>query len=632
MNKSTTSSWRYILFYLTIPFLIYLPGLPGGFIYDDYFNILQNNAINNSELNFSSAWLAAKSGSSGPLGRPFAMFSFYLNYQLSGFSPLSYKLFNISVHAFNTIIVFVIVKKILILLSRKQEEIFHNTKIKHLAFWITILWALHPIQLTAVLYVVQRMTSMAGTFTLLGIYYYLGLRSKKTQKISQVSSRLVLITIFGMLAALCKENGLLLFLFLFVIECFWFKWCANSPQELSCLKLFYFVVLFIPICLALVILLNGSLMASYEGREFNLQQRLLTEFRVLWFYIFQIILPQANLFGLHHDDFIISTSLFNPLTTFLSVLGFLILLFISIKYIKEYSWLVFGLVFFFAGHVMESTIFPLNLVHEHRNYLPSIGLLMIFVLLLNLIIRRLSFIGINILLLIITILFSVITMNRAYDWNNVILLGERLAQRHPDSITSNYEMGYTYSKLFEQTREPAFAYIAKKALKKADFLSKNNIRPAIALVHISSMLDEVEDQKRIEKISNYFRHRKVHVREVISLRQLVNCNVEGFCNTNDLALEALFENLLKNKSLVGRLKDDVLYIYATYLMTLPDGASKALTIMQEVASRNPKTLEYQVKLISMLLTNGNLKKATLLMEKLNESDGLKWNIIKNNSD
>ncbi len=628
MNSYKSLNKRFAFFLIFIAVVVYLPGLPGGFIYDDYFNFLQNPSINKSTLSFSDAWSASQSGVSGPLGRPLPMLSFYLNYHLSGFYPLSYKLINIAIHALNTLLVFFIICRLLNLMVDRHYLSTANNKIEHLAFWITLLWAVHPINLTAVLYVVQRMTSMAAVFTLLGIYSYINLRETSVLNIGGMISKLIIIIVLGIMAALCKENGLLLFLFLFVIECFFYRWRVNTLQQRWCLIIFYVFVIILPLCFAGYLLFNGELTANYSGRAFDLTQRMLTELRVLWFYILQILLPQANLFGLHHDDFIVSISVIEPISTLWSIIAFILLTFCATKYIRKFPWFGFGLTFFIAGHMMESTILPLNLVHEHRNYLPSLGLIVIFVLALNLILSRVKAVSSNLLFVVITILFAVITINRAYDWSNVVLLGERLAQRHPDSVTSNYEMGYTYAKVFERTGEPVFANTAKIALKKAVSLSDSNMQPAIALAHVSSMLGEAEVPALINKISTHFRHGNISIAEVISLRQFVNCQIEAICSVSETTIQTLFASLLANHDLQGRLRDDVLYIYSTYLVTIPEGAVQALTIMQDIVSRNPNTLEYQVKLISVLLTNEKTNEANLLMDSLTKRYGIKWNVIK----
>ena len=232
--------------------------------------------------------------------------------------------------------------------------------------------------------------------------------------------------------------------------------------------------------------------------------------------------------------------------------------------------------------------------------------------------------------MIVTILFMIITINRAFDWSDVILLGERLAQRHPNSVTSNYQMGYVYSKAYEETHNPVFANNAKKALQKAESLSEGDMKSAIALIHVRAMLGEAEDQVLIKKIAKDFKYGKVDVSEVISLRQYVNCQIEAICSNNKRVIHTLFSSLLANESVQGRLRDDVLYIYSTYLATTPESSAEALTIMQDIVSRNPDTLEYKIKLISLLLSSGRADEAGSLMDTLTKRYGIQWNLVKNN--
>ncbi len=63
------------------------------------------------------------------------------------------------------------------------------------------------------------------------------------------------------------------------------------------------------------------LLDGYTSRGFSITERLLTEGRVLWFYIGLIVFPQLASFALHHDDIVLSTGLFSPWTTMPAMLG-----------------------------------------------------------------------------------------------------------------------------------------------------------------------------------------------------------------------------------------------------------------------------------------------------------------------
>ena len=118
------------------------------------------------------------------------------------------------------------------------------------------------------------------------------------------------------------------------------------------------------------------LWAGYDLRSFTLFERLLTEGRVLWFYLGLIVFPQLEHLGLYHDDIAISTGLFTPWTTLPALVGLAWLAFLSWWTRTRAPLVSFGIAWFLIGHAMESTVLPLEIAHEHRNYLPLLGILL----------------------------------------------------------------------------------------------------------------------------------------------------------------------------------------------------------------------------------------------------------------
>ena len=85
---------------------------------------------------------------------------------------------------------------------------------------------------------------------------------------------------------------------------------------------------------------------------------------------------------------IVSKSLLEPWTTVPAILCVLLFIGIGIWQVKKRPLIAFSILFFFLNHSVESTILPLELIFEHRNYLPSFFLFLPFSIgLVNLIYR-----------------------------------------------------------------------------------------------------------------------------------------------------------------------------------------------------------------------------------------------------
>ena len=115
----------------------------------------------------------------------------------------------------------------------------------------------------------------------------------------------------------------------------------------------------------------STIMDGYRIRPFTMGERLLTEFRVLVFYLYQIFYPVPGQFSILHD-ITLSTSLFDPWTTSAAVVMIGVLFITAFYTVRRHPLVCFAILFYFLGHSIESTILPLELVFEHRNYLPSL--------------------------------------------------------------------------------------------------------------------------------------------------------------------------------------------------------------------------------------------------------------------
>lgn len=416
-------------------FTIYFPGRAGPFLADDYPNIIDNNGVLLEHLNFHELASAWSGNTSGPLKRPLASLSFALNYYFAGqyFNPLAFKLTNVGIHIINSFLVFFLSRLLFAVATPRYPA-------QKLAFVSTLLWALHPLQLTSVLYVVQRMSSMSCLFMLSGFLMFLNgrLQCNKPGGIALMVAGCLSGTILG---ALTKENALLLPLLIFVCE---ITLLPTIPQGTvrNRVYAYYAVTVMIPVLLGMGFLLGHPeyVLGGYSIRDFTLAERLMTEARVLFYYLGLLLYPDNTQLSLAHDDFTLSKGLLQPISTLLSIAGVVALMAVAIINIwrKKTPFLNFAILWFFVGQSMESSIFPLELIYEHRNYLPSIGVaILVVVLLYESLATRISNSLLNTLYACIVISLGMATHTRAAIWSNLDSFSYFEVRNHPTSVRAN---------------------------------------------------------------------------------------------------------------------------------------------------------------------------------------------------
>jgi protein O-mannosyl-transferase len=443
MNARTLSVRYALLGVLIAVALVYGPGLTGPFVFDDGPNVLEPPGVRMQGLDWPSVRAALASNSAGPFGRPLAGLSFALNHLAGGFEPLGYKVTNLAIHLACVLLGALLVRRLLAV----APPVFPVSRTA--APWTVsaaaaLLWGLHPINLTSVLYVVQRMTSLSALLVLAGLLLWLAGRMRLGGKRpGGVVLMLAGLAVGVGLGAFAKENALLMPLFAGVIE---LTLLGGNRATLRAstragLRLFWMILLAVPaVAAATVLVLQPEILTSgYAGRPFTLGERILTQARALWLYVSLIGMPDISRFGLYHDYFQLSRSLFDPPTTLVAVIGWILAVTAAWQVRRRAPWLTFGVLWFLAGHAMESTIVPLELVHEHRNYLPSLGLIAgvtisAAALPLRAPLRVALTAGVASML-------AMVTAVRAYTWSEDTSIIQALYRHHPNSAAANRMMG-----------------------------------------------------------------------------------------------------------------------------------------------------------------------------------------------
>ncbi len=612
---------------LTLAFFVYLPGTSGYFMFDDRNNIVGNASIQIQSLDFMTLKQAALSGEAGLLGRPLSMLSFALNVYANGLSPYHFKLTNIVIHLLNGICVYVLT--VLILETCRQRDLTEcsQTYVRWVSLAVASAWLLHPLNLTGVLYIVQRMTSLAALFTLLGLISFVHGRQQLASGKAGWGWILASFAVFTPLAAFSKENGALLPVFMLLIEFIFFRFQAPSAGTRRMLKALFGISVFLPFA-ALMVYFIGHLewlTGGYRIRDFTLTERLMTEARILWFYMQTILAPNMSQLSMYHDDIPLSKGLFEPASTFFACIGILLLAVLAFLLRKWQPIAAFGILFFLVGHSIESSVLALELVHEHRNYLPIYGLLFIlFYTLLYPLRHTKSLKARQCLAVFFILMLAGLTFMRATQWGNPFLMKEMAAANHPNSIRSNIDIAALYAAMPASSLAPADEYYrrAYEHFAKAASLSPSDTTGLFGLIDMNSRRRLPIEEAWVKTLSGRIESHPLSPSTANSLANLELCMRVADCTLSPEKMETLLQAALRNPTLQGIAKAQVLFAWSDFLLKVKNQPDAATAEAYRAVAVNPHDLYSQITLIIMLINLGKPTEAqaqitqTRLLDKM----------------
>lgn len=400
------------------------PGVTGPFVFDDFINISRLRDVGCVTDQYSFLWFLF--GGTSATGRPLSFLTFLLHDNCWPTSPLPFKQFNVYWHLLNFVLVFVLVRKIL-RFSRVAAPEWP-------ALMLAGLWLVHPINVSGVFLTVQRMTLLMSTCVMLGLLMYLHGREIVAQRLWRGQALMWGgLALAGILGVLFKESALSVVFYVLALEVTVLATVARGNARLW--KLFLWICVLIPMITVLGYIFldpHSLLEKGWLKRSFTPYESFLTAFRVLSDYLQQILLPDLSDFGIYHDDFPVSRSLFSPVTTVFAMLGWALLLGSALVFRNRVPLFSFGVFWFVGGHFLEGFVLPLENYFEHRNYLPLIG---VFVSLYALVyqggakIRRVAVF----FWVLLMALFSFMTFSNASVWGDGTLLSHTWLRESPES-------------------------------------------------------------------------------------------------------------------------------------------------------------------------------------------------------
>lgn len=589
--------------------IAYLPGLTGDYLFDDTVNILENRALDIKSLDFKEISKAAFSTKSGSLRRPVSMTSFALNRYFFGIEPFSYKLINLAIHLLTGLLLYWLTRQITDSYRRYRNRDFSPQLANWLPAIVCGLWLLHPLNLSSVLYIVQRMTSLSSLFMVGGLCLYLFGRRRILAGQHGLGWMLAGLLGCGALAIFSKEIGVLLLLYLLVVELSLFRFRDAQGRIDRTVTVFFAVCIALPLVSGLLyILANFDSFTNYAGRDFSLAERLLTEARVLTFYLKLIVAPSITQLGLYHDDIVISTGLLTPPSTLVSLAFLSGLLLTGIILLRRQPLISLGILWFFAGHTLESTIIPLEIAHEHRNYLPGYGIILALSI-------AISAARLPKLVPIVRYIFPVVlatalaasTLIRSSQWSDNINHAMYEARHHPESARAMFSAGRIHARLALKNHEPSID-AAYQYLERASQLDYTGIMPAVTMIKLSYLLDKPVPAGLFEVTRQRLADYPLSASDIRSLLELADC-MGNTCAIPPDIFEGIFSAALKNNN------THLLSAYGFYTINTLGDLNSGLEIFEQVIELAPGNPDHWKNLINLLMVMTRFDEAQQRLEQ-----------------
>jgi hypothetical protein len=433
----------------------FAPGLPGEFLFDDIPNIVNNPGIHLTQLSPETLWALLSQQQLSGATRSLPMLSFALDYwRAGGADPGTFKVTNILIHSLTTGLLAWLLRSLLILAGLSARSAALG------ALGLALAWALHPLQVSSVLYVVQRLQTLSSLFLVLTLLAYV--RGRQAQ-MAGASGRPALL--FGLLcwglALASKEDAALLPAYGLALELTLLRFAAADAALARRWRRGYLLAALGAAAVYLLwVIPHYWQWGAYAGRDFSSAERLLTQGRVLCLYLWQILVPLPGQMAFYYDWLAPSRGLLQPWTTLPALLLILALLGLAWRLRLRQPLFALGVFWFFAAHFITSNVIGLELAYEHRNHFALIGALLALGDGLGALLsagarhwprQRLDRLRLA-LALIALIALGTATLVRAQSWRTAVSMAEASAAAAPSSPRAWIEVCDGY---FQQGGGPA---------------------------------------------------------------------------------------------------------------------------------------------------------------------------------
>ena len=408
------------------------------FHFDDFINIVNAAALHIERPTVEALQNAASEALIKR--RVLANLTFAIDWWRGDGDPRPFQWTNLTLHIATTLAVFGLIGVSL------RRAGYSPVSVTVAALIGTALWACHPIQVQAVTYVVQRMAAMATLFAVLSVLAYVCARLAQDRVWSV--ALFCLAALAFLLGLVSKENAAIIPLLVLVAEYGIVR--HGQPMIRNHLDRALLLLPVAGLVYGAIDLFSGAgpiaefVLPGYERRDFTLGERLLTQPRVIAFHFSQLFWPLPSRFSLEHD-FAISTGLLSPPATAAAIAGVLLWCAAGCWALFRKSTRIIGafLLWVPLSLAIESSVIPLEMIFEHRMYLPTIGLAGLLAVGLARVIntRRPARVAAIAALAVVIVLVAVASSMRVPVWGDRLTLVEDALQHAPNSARAWSNVG-----------------------------------------------------------------------------------------------------------------------------------------------------------------------------------------------
>lgn len=592
--------------------LVFLPGLGGGFLFDDQPNLVSDPDWKLERLSWSALGQLFGSGIASALGRPLAMLSFAVNHVLTGADPVPLKATGLAMHLINALLVWLLARQLMSMSATLTE------KWRLAAAWaVAFVWMVHPIQVSSALYIVQRMEVGAATGILLSLLCYLRARAAMCACWRAWPWWLgtALAAAFGLGF---KETALLVPVYCLLLEVFVLRFAAPSPPQQRLLIWAYAIGVMAGLIIFFAWVVPSAMSpTAYATRDFSLSERLYSQLPALILYLRQILLPWPESLWFYYDNFPISHGLLRPQGTL--VAGLMLLSLALGGWLMRRPWplTAFGIAWFFASHALTSNVHPLELVFEHRNYLALLGVVLALVQPLGAALKPLTAEARALLLAVLLTYVGAMGYVQALSWGSPMRLALTLTTRNPDSPRAGYEYGRQLLALARNDPQALGWSMALGEFEHAAALPNSSPLADQALIILGSRAGDQLPEVVWTRFGEKMLRRPAGPQELAALEGVVECRVEQRCRfADEHQLFGLLVNIVQQNPRSSRLRG----IYANYAFNVVGDRELAMRMIREAVALSPRDPGYrlwllQIGLASNLLQRSEAEEALLLLRK-----------------